>query len=148
MCSVRTLKAAEAPLVRREALPTAGNTFLVVADDIDDVDSGANIVGGRKSSHATADFKTGFQNVCAGPKETVANPEGQVHIAAPKTQDSGLVEEGGYLDEVREFMQYLHKPNAALRAECATEKPLVVRVCWKCLHFEVRRLIGSRVLRS
>lgn len=53
----RKLKAAEAPMVRKDVLPSAGDTFVeVVGDDNDDVDLSPHIVKGRLQSQKTASF--------------------------------------------------------------------------------------------
>lgn len=57
----RKLKDDESPAVRKDAVPTAGDTALVVADnDDDDVDGAPHIVEERRSSQATADFESSF----------------------------------------------------------------------------------------
>lgn len=44
----------------KKLLPTVGNTYVVVLDDDDDANLGPQIVEGKRSFQATADFNAGF----------------------------------------------------------------------------------------
>lgn len=58
-----TMKAVEAPTVRKEVPPTVGDTSIVVVGNNDgNVNFGRLIVEGKRSSHATADFAPDFQD--------------------------------------------------------------------------------------
>lgn len=62
-------------LVREEAVPTVGETFVLVLDDKDDIISGPHSVDKRRTSYSAANFDAGLKNAGTTPKEVVANLE-------------------------------------------------------------------------
>lgn len=79
------MKATEAALARKEALPTLRKTFVVVLDDGNAVNIDPHVVEGMRSLQAAADFKASFKNAGTDTKEKVADLEGQRKIDVLET---------------------------------------------------------------
>lgn len=131
----RKLKAAEAALARKRALPTVTETFVVVPEDDDGANSESNEVEGGRYLQRTTDFEARCKAAGAIAKEAVADLEGRGNMDVLKTRDLDLVEEGGQSDGLRSLCKGFRKRKLGHMLPALQKKLLVKTFCWRRAHF-------------